>query len=349
MRKMGKAWWIGLGGGLCLLLLSLSLSAQQPPAARHRTRLYLKDHSYQIVTGYRIQGDRVLFTSAERDGQEEEIPLALVDFDATHRWEREHPANGGGTAADAAAAPASKPQIDPDLLKEEEERRTLTPEVATDLPLPEEDSVVVLDTFRGMPELVPMTQSAGEMRQTIGHSVLLSMVNPLASPHRIVELKGERAEVQAHVSRPVIYIRLGDEPDTVHAGTPFTVDTHGASSTQQPGLGGTSESEYVVVRTDVRQGSRVIDSFNPARIASGHPDADVVATATEVLPGGHWMKVTPQEDLGFGEYALMEVLSPKQINLAVWDFGVHPTAPENRDVHKPEPKKPSGLGRRGPD
>ena len=43
---------------------------------------------------------------------------------------------------------------------------------------------------------------------------------------------------------------------------------------------------------------------------------------------------------------LLEVLSPTEINLGVWDFGVHPTAPENRDVLKPEPKKRLDLERR---
>jgi hypothetical protein len=30
----------------------------------------------------------------------------------------------------------------------------------------------------------------------------------------------------------------------------------------------------------------------------------------------------------------------------VWDFGVHPVAPENRDAIKPEPKRPVTLERR---
>jgi hypothetical protein len=75
---------------------------------------------------------------------------------------------------------------------------------------------------------------------------------------------------------------------------------------------------------------------------------DVVETTTEMLPGGHWMKVTPAKPLDFGEYALMEVLSDKEINMGVWDFGVHPVAPENRDVIKPQPKRPVTLERRGP-
>ena len=32
--------------------------------------------------------------------------------------------------------------------------------------------------------------------------------------------------------------------------------------------------------------------------------------------------------------------------MGVWDFGVHPVAPENRDVIKPQPKRPVTLEHR---
>ena len=47
-------------------------------------------------------------------------------------------------------------------------------------------------------------------------------------------------------------------------------------------------------------------------------------------------------------YTLMEVISDKEVNVGVWDFGVHPVAPENRDVMKPQPKRPVTLERRRP-
>jgi hypothetical protein len=44
----------------------------------------------------------------------------------------------------------------------------------------------------------------------------------------------------------------------------------------------------------------------------------------------------------------MEVLSNRDVNLAVWDFGVHPTAPDNRDALKPQAKRPYSFGRHSP-
>jgi hypothetical protein len=318
---------------------------QPTDTAPHRTRLILKNGSYQIVMSYRIVGNVVHYISAERGGAEEEIPLSLVDLDATHRWEQQHTQ----TAPTGDSGNPQAPPIDPELLKEEAERASLTPEVAKDLRLPEENSTLVLDTFRGTPELVPLAQTDSDLNRNTGHNLLKAAINPLSASHQIVQLKGETSPVQLHVKDPILYIRIGDESVGNTAGTPLTVDTHGATSHAQnePG-GGSPNSRYVIVRADVRTGARVIASFRIGVLGSGQHQEDVVETTSELLPGGHWLKITPKQPLDFGEFALMEVISDKAVNLGVWDFGVHPVAPENRDVIKPEPKRPVTLERRGP-
>ena len=325
-------------------------AAQQTPlsasaATPHRTRLILKDGSYQIVMSYRVVGKAVRYVSAERGGAEEEIPAALVDFDATRRWEQEHQM----PSADNDGASRQPPPIDPELLKEEADRAALTPEVAKDLRLPEEDSTLILDTFRGAPELVPLAQTDSDLNRNTAHNILRASINPLSSAHQIVELKGETSLVQIHVDTPVLYLRIGDETTAPSGSAPLTVDTHGAANNikSDPG-GGSPDSRYVIVRTDVRTGLRSIASFRIGLLGSGQLQEDVVETNTEMLPGGHWMKITPTRSLDFGEYALMEVISDKAVNLGVWDFGVHPVAPENRDAIKPEPKRPVTLERRRP-
>ena len=66
-------------------------TALQPDTTTpHRTRLILKDGSYQIIMSYSVVGNVVRYISAERGGAEEEIPLSLVDFEATQRWEKQH-------------------------------------------------------------------------------------------------------------------------------------------------------------------------------------------------------------------------------------------------------------------
>lgn len=344
MRLVG--WIIGavlLAGGSSL---PAQLATRSDPGAKpaqnpepHRTRLILKDGSYQLIMSYKVVGKNVQYVSAERGGDVELIPLDLVDLDATRKWEAQHAAIDPYAPIDQRPAPA----IDPELLKEEAERKLLAPEVAPDLRLAPEDAILALDTFRAAPELVPMTQTNGELNQQTGHSVLRKVLNPQASSHQIVVLKGEKAAVQMHVNDPAFYIKLDDE--LAPGGHAITVDTHGASS-QMDSKKQQGSSDYVILRVDVRQDARVLASFNMAALGTSKRQEDVFETNVTVLPGGHWMKVAPREQLLVGEYALVEILDEKSINLGVWDFGVHPQAPENRDVLKPEKKRPLSLEKR---
>jgi len=307
----------------------------------HRTRLILKDGSYQLVMSYRVMGKMVRYVSAERAGQEEEVPIELVDFEATKRWEQKHTASADGQT------PA--PTIDPELLKEEADRAALTPEVAKDLRLPDMDNVLALDTFRDQPQLVPIPQSAGELNHNTAHNVVKAVVNPLSSSHQLVQLKGDRSAVQLHVDKPVIYIRIGEVAAAPSGSDPLIVDTHGASAAMtEKHPNDPAASRFVIVQADVRTGSRIVASFKISALGSVKQQEDVVDTTMEILPGGHWMKLTPKQSLGFGEYALMEVLSDKEVNLGVWDFGVHPMAPANRDALLPQPKRPYALSPRRP-
>jgi hypothetical protein len=338
-------------GAVIVAMASIAAAQPAPPVplpdvsktsagAPHRTRLILKDGSYQIVMSYQLKGNVVSYASAER-GETEELPADLVDWSATKKWEQRHSTND-----EVDGAPGEAQAIDPELLKEEADRRALTPEVAPDLSLPEMDSVVALDYFQGTPELVPLVQTDGDLNRTTGHNILKLSLNPRAAQHEIVQLKGVEAAVQMHVAQPAIYLRVGDDSAS-RGGAPLVVDTHGAGASSvdktQPTTG-SPNSSYVMVRADVRTDARVLASFNIGALGGmGRPQEDVVETTTELLPGGHWMKVTPKTPLDFGEYALMEVISDREINQGVWDFGVHPVAPENRDVIKPQPKRPLTL------
>lgn len=317
-----------------------ALGGEGQATAPHRTRLILKDGSYQVVMSYKVVGNRVRLISAERGGASEEIPLALVDLEATRQWESQHAPSQAGIGRGRPG-----PVLDPELLKEEADRAALAPEVAPDLRLAPEDTVLALDTYRGTPELVPLQQSDSDLNKQTGHNILKAVINPLAATHQLVQLKGEKSAVQMHVNEPAIYVRLDDEQPA--SGEALTVETHGAADTQAKKRKAGVHSEYVIVRVEVRQDARVVASFNTSVLGSTRRAEDVMDTEATELPGGHWLKIVPKQPLLIGEYALVEVLNERELNLGVWDFGIHPTAPENREAIKGEKRGLGALERRG--
>ena len=107
----------------------------------------------------------------------------------------------------------------------------------------------------------------------------------------MVVLKGEKADVQMHDSKPAFYLRLDDEQ--LGEGIALTVDTHGASTAA--GKGKVAVHEYAIVRVDVRQDARVVPSFEIAALGTDKRQQDVFETTGTVLPGGHWLKLVPEE------------------------------------------------------
>jgi len=330
---------------LATLLATVSGNAQHtatlpaPDQAPHRIHLILRDGSYQLVTDYHVAGANVVYHSAERAGAEELVPLNLVDLDATEKWEQRHAKALGQTPAQQ---PGQPPPIDPELLSEEAARAALTPEVAPNLRLPELDSVLALDTVRDSPVLIPIAQYEGTagspLNPNTAHNILPSALNPLSSPHPFATLRGAGAPEQLHIPDPVFYVRIGDDADTPASGSAFTVDTHGNTSKAATATaGGSASSRYVVVRTDVRVDARVLLTFPLLPPDDRHPlPEDVTAMKAEPLKGGHWLRLTPVRPLDIGEFALVEILDDRHLNVGVWAFGVHPAAAVFRDAIRPE-------------
>jgi hypothetical protein len=337
---------------LTLSCLALAFIAVPAPAQRRpmdipdtqaqsqsgRTRLILKDGTYQLVLSYKIVGNVVRYRSAERNGAEEDVPLALVDLPATVRWKQTH----------TAATDDGPPVLSPELAREEAARAALTPEILPGLRLSDSASVLVLDTFEGTPELVPVPQEGSDLNKETAHAVQKKSIHPGSSPHDIFEIQGPRSEVQLHVPDPVFYVRIGTEdaaPGDLGSSA-LTVATHDATPGREVPAGGAESSDYIIERVDARQDLRVVDSPRLVLLGSGRTQPDVIEMKEEPVTGGRWLKLTPKQPLTFGEYALLEVLSAHEVNLDVWDFGIHAGAPENLEAIRPEPKQPIKLRNR---
>ena len=337
MNDLRKVRWL-LGAALgCLLLGATPVPAQthQPlptkpgtPGMGSNHRLILKDGSYQIVRKYEIAGDRVRYISVERGGDWEELPVSLVDWTATRKWERDHEAE---LAAADEPSPAMKEaeDIDKEESAERAEQAARQPEVAKGLELPDQDSVFALDTYQGTPALVELLPNTLAVDAKTHHG--LSTLNPLAGERASIELPGSHAKVHLHVNDPAIYISLNatDNAETVlsHA---LTVNTKGAKEVANGKHGAHSpQSGFAIVKVDERRAVRIVGGIHISPTGNITQNEDTIPVKVEVMAGKHWLKLTPTETLLVGEYALVEILSPTDISQTVWDFNVNPRLGDN--------------------
>jgi hypothetical protein len=219
--------------------------------------------------------------------------------------------------------------LDKEEAAERDEMKARMPEVAKGLELPDQDGVFVLDTYQGTPELVELVPSDLNLNQKSRKG--LATLNPLAGAKATIELAGAHAKVHLHVNDPAIYLSL-DSQDNVeqvvsHA---MTVPTHGAKEVSNAKHGAqSSQSGFAIVKVDERREVRIIGAIHISPTGKVTQSEDVIAAKAEVLPGKHWLKLTPETTLTMGEYALIEILSPSDISQSVWDFRVDPRLGDN--------------------
>lgn len=296
-----------------LLALTLGASAQQNPK-----RLILKDGSYQSVTKWEQVGNRVRYYSAERYTWEE-LPVDLVDWVATDRYNRAHDNKRTVDAAQIA-------QEDEAERKADELR---SPTVAPGLKLPDGGGVFLFDIFHSQPQLVELVQSGGELNKQTGKNILRAALNPLAlSSKQTIELKGMHAAIQAHEAQPVIYVNVDTADDNSSSDSSAGTTTPKSDRDQMP-------DRYRIIRMEEKKDKdkRIVGNLNVAVYGKvSQKENWIKANST---PMGEWVKVTPAEPLTPGEYALVEMLDAKQMNLYVWDFGVNPEAPANPSAWTP--------------
>lgn len=305
-------------------------------------RLILKDGSYQVITKYEIKGDRVRFFSAEREDWEE-VPVSEVDWAATAKWKHQYGAAGNADQVTTQTSPNDPEQIEAAKIDAEERAARAAemarmPFVLPGLRLPDESGVWVLDTFDGRPELAHIMQANGDLNREYEHNVVPYEVGSKAGARELIRVNGYSAPVELHVNQPVFYVSLdipkeaakaGEELDSF--GKPVTVDTKGASSVPDDKRSHSSpDSRYVIVSLNVGKNLRAATAQAVDGILRGEHSVELTETKKEILPGGRWMKVTPKGTLLIGQYALVEILSPRYVNLDVWAFGVDPRAPENK-------------------
>ena len=280
-----------------VLMHAAGLEAQQPTK-----RLILKDGSYQSVVKYETQGNRVHYFSAERY-EWEDIPSSLIDWDATKKYETD--LSSGKLTARLVETPEEK--------EEREKEEANSPEIAPGLRLPGSGGVFLFDQYQGKPELAEILQNGSEAKKSTGKNTLRATLNPLAGARQAFELKGMHAPIQSHVARPTIYVDIDEGPGNNVA----------------------PEDRFRIVRAETKNGARVVGNLKISARGKTSEQRTVVPAKVEGLGTGEWLRVTPLGDLAPGEYAVVEMLGPDEMNLYVWDFGVNPAAPANPNTWQP--------------
>ena len=295
------------------------------PAMGRNHRLILKDGTYQVVRDYKIVGDRVRYLSQER-GDWEEMPVDLVNWDATKKWEQEHT----DLTSDDDSSPAMKEaeSIDKEETEEREDQKARMPEVATGLELPDEDGVFVLDNFHGTPELVELPPSDLDLNARSRHGI--GVLNPMAGQHADLVLSGAHSKIHLHVNDPSFFLSLGvvDDKEPVLS-EPVTVHTSTEGLNHKPKPTHSAQSGYALVKVDERNAVRIIGAIHVSPSGQVTQDENVIPANVQVMPGKHWLRINPKQPLEIGEYALVEILSATGINQQVWDFRVDPTKGDN--------------------
>lgn len=302
-----------------------------PTGLQHNHRLILNDGSYQLVKEYKVVGDRVRYLSQERSDWEE-IPNDLVDWNATRKWEDAHKSTAD--AEDGSSDMKDAADVDKEEAAIRDEQKARTPEVSPGLELPDQDGVFVLDTFHGTPELVELPSTDLSMNARNNHG--LGVLNPLAGQTANLEIQGAHSRIHLHVEDPAIYISIqgaGDDAPSV-AGA-VTVKTAGARAVNNKHGAHSTQSGFAIVKVSERNAVRVVGAVHVSRDGSVTQDENVIAAKGEVMPGKHWMRIKPAEQLSIGEYALVEILSPSDISQTVWDFRVDPTRGDNQGALTP--------------
>ena len=283
---------------LALLLLC------SPAAAQVSKRLIMKDGGYQPATQWEIQGDRLRYFSSERR-EWEEIPASLVDWKATESYN-----NGRDLHLSQELTRAQQEA-------EAEEALDAPAMAAPGLQLPSSGGVYLLDRYQGQPQLAELTQQSGGINRRVGKNILRAAINPIASARQSVELKGEHARIQAHSERPVIYLDL-DEPDPASKPLPLA-------------------ERFRIAKLESAKNARVVGMLKVGLTGKvTQQQESFIAATVEKIPGG-WVKLEPAQPLSTGEYALVEMLGPKEMNMYVWDFGISLSAPENPGVWRAAP------------
>jgi hypothetical protein len=271
------------------------------PVLPRGKKLVLKDGSFQVIRSYERNGDRVRYYSVER-GEWDEIPAAMVDWDATAKAEAADKAN-----EEAFAKKIHTQEQAQNVIVVTDVDASL--QVAPGVFLPQGEGMFVVAG-----KSVTLLEQAGSARKTDKKQFLKQVLSPIPIvPSKInVEIPGSRAKVRVTTAQAEFYLR--EAPPDPERASPIV-------KSSRPGESG---PEVELVKATVKGNNRRLESIR--NLFGEQIDTQRTTISVErweVAPNVY--RFTLSQPLPPGEYALAEILQDG-MNLFVWDFAVEGTA-----------------------
>jgi hypothetical protein len=285
---------------------SRQAAAPVPVGVARGKKLVLKNGDFQLVREFQRNGERVRYFSLER-GAWEEVPAAMVDWDATKKSE----------AAAAAEADATAKQI---KQREDSSRMDMALDVDASLQV---GSGAFLPPGEGMfaiegKAVTPLEQVASQTKRD-KKQLLKQVISPvpIVPSKTNVELLGAHAKIRLDPAHLEFYLR--EAPPDPGSNTPIR-------KSSEPGVFG---PEVELVHATVKGGKRQLEQIK-ALFGEKLADERKTVLLQRWQVAANVFRFTLGEPLPPGEYALAEIL-PDGMNLYVWDFGVDKTQAKEAD------------------
>jgi hypothetical protein len=178
-----------------------TVPASDSPALPRGKKLMLKDGNFQLVREYQVQGDRVRYYSLD-SLQWEEIPAALVDWEATKRIATDEAQHDAAILAKVRAreeARRAEPlDVDASL------------EVAPGVFLPPGENLFAYDGK----SVIALSQAQITSKLAKGR-LLAEVLVPVVSTRYTVSIQGGHAKFRVKSGQPEFYVRTVDAREPV--------------------------------------------------------------------------------------------------------------------------------------
>ena len=286
-------------------------AAGVPPATRGK-KLILKDGNFQLVRSYERRGEKVRYLSAER-GDWEEVPAALVDWEATAQAE----------AADEKA----ESELVKNVHRQEAERQAQVPlDVDASLRV---GSGVFLPSGEGMfavqGKAVSAMEQVGAQTKTDKKRAIEQVISPVkvVPSKKNVMIAGAKAKLRLSNQGEPLEFFLREAPLDPEQQSPIILTGNAGDS------GPDVQLMRVTVKGDKRQMESITAMFGQK---IGEKSTIVALQRWDVAPSVY--RFTLGESLSPGEYVLAQIL-PDGLNMFVWDFGVDTESTKSPSNHGP--------------